>query len=116
MISERERQAREELFRLMRENPDLPVVPMVDGEILGDDSGYWLAGWGQARVDEYLVCEHSERVAFKSDGDVFGTLEDYLSYDDFDKLPDLESECRPIYDALPWEKAIIVYIGAPEVD
>lgn len=45
-----------------------------------------------------------------------GTLEDYLSYDDFDKLPDLESECRPIYDALPWTKAIIVYIGAPEVD
>lgn len=115
MISERERKAREELFRLMQENPDLPVVPMVDGEILGDDSGYWLAGWGQARVDEYLVCEHSERVAFKSDGDVFGTLEDYLSYDDFDKLPDLESECRPIYDALPWTKAIIVYIGVPEV-
>ena len=116
MISERERKAREELFRLTRDNPDLPVVPMVDREILGDDSGYWLAGWGQARVDEYLVCEHSERVAFKSDGDVFGTLEDYLSYDDFDKLPDLESECRPIYDALPWTKAIIVYIGAPEED
>ena len=32
----------EELFRLMQENPDLPVVPMVDGEIVGDDSGYWV--------------------------------------------------------------------------
>ena len=46
MITEREKQNREELFRLMRENPDLPVVPMVDGEICGDDSGYWCGGMG----------------------------------------------------------------------
>ena len=26
MISEREKQSRDELFRLMKENPDLPVV------------------------------------------------------------------------------------------
>lgn len=116
MISERERKAREELFRLMRENPDLPVVPMVDGEILRDDSGYWLAGWGKSRVDEYLVCEHSERVAFKSEDDLFGTLEDYCPYEEYEQLPESESECRPIYDALPWTKAIIVYIEAPEVN
>ena len=114
MISERERQNRDELFRLMKENPDLPVVPMVDGEICGDDSGYWMAGWGESRVDEFLICERAERTAFKSDDDVFGTLEDYLSYDDFDKLPDLESENHPIYDALPWKKAIIVYIETVE--
>lgn len=40
MITEREKKNRDELFRLMRENPDLPVVPMVDAEICGDDSGY----------------------------------------------------------------------------
>jgi len=39
----------------MQENPDLPVVPMVDGEIVaGDDHGYWQGAWGYARVDEYL--------------------------------------------------------------
>lgn len=110
MITEREKKNRDELFRLMKENPDLPVVPMVDGEICGDDSGYWMAGWGESRVDEFLICERAERTAFKSEDDVFGTLEDYLSYDDFDKLPDLESECRKRYDELPWTKAIIVYI------
>lgn len=114
MISERERKNRDELFRLMKENPDLPVVPVVDGEICGDDRGYWLAGWGESRVDEFLICKRAERTAFKSEDDVFGTLEDYLSYDDFDKLPDLESENRPIYDALPWKKAIIVYIETVE--
>lgn len=41
MITEKERKNREELFRLMQENPDLPVVPMVDGEIVADDCGHW---------------------------------------------------------------------------
>ena len=108
MISEKERENREELFKLMRENPDLPVMPMVDGEIPGDDCGYWLGAWGTAQLDEYLVA--SDRVIFKSDDDVFDTLERFLSDDEFYRLPDVESECRKIYDALPWEKAIIVYI------
>lgn len=46
MISEKDRKNREELFKLMQENPELPVVPMVDGEIPGDDCGYWLGSWG----------------------------------------------------------------------
>lgn len=47
VITDKERKNREELaayrrrelFRLMRENPELPVVPMVDWEITGDDNG-----------------------------------------------------------------------------
>ena len=114
MISERERQNRDELFRLMKENPDLPVVPMVDGEVCGDDSRYWMAGWGMSCVDEFLICERAERTAFKSDGDVFDVLEDYLSREEFENLPENESACRPTYDALPWRKAIIVYIETAE--
>ena len=114
MISERERKNRDELFRLMKENPDLPVVPMVDGEICGDDSGYWMAGWGESRVDEFLICERAERTAFKSDGDVFDVLEDYLSCEEFETLLENENACRPTYEALPWKKAIIVYIETAE--
>lgn len=108
MISEKERKNREELFKLMKEYPDLPVIPMVDGEIPGDDCGYWLGTWGEAQLDEYL--ETSDRFLFKSDDDVFDVLERFLSYDEFYQLPDVESECRKKYDALPWKKAIIVYI------
>ena len=108
MILEKERKNLEELFKLMRESPDLPVVPMVDGEIPGDDCGYWMGAWGTAKLDEYLVA--SGRVIFKSDDDVFDTLERFLSDDEFYRLPDVESECRKFYDTLPWEKAIIVYI------
>ena len=39
MISERERQNRDELFRLMKENPDLPVV--------------WPTTYGQGRGNHY---------------------------------------------------------------
>lgn len=28
-----------ELLKLIQENPDLPVIPMVDGEAVCDDSG-----------------------------------------------------------------------------
>ena len=113
MITEKERKNREELFKLMQENPDLPVVPMVNGEIPGDDSGYWLGAWGGARIDEYLLTHNHEWMVFKSDNDVFDVLERHLTDEEFEKLPETEEECRPFYDSLPWTKAIIVYIDLP---
>ena len=110
MITEREKKNRDELFRLMRENPDLPVVPMVDAEIFGDDIGYWCGAWGHASVDEYLICKRYDYIAFKSWDDVFDVLEKYLSDEEFEKLPEDKSECRKVYESLPWTKAIIVYI------
>lgn len=83
VITDKERKNREELaayrrrelFRLMRENPELPVVPMVDWEITGDDNGYWLGAWGSARIDEYLLISNREEVVFKNDDDVLDVLE-----------------------------------------
>lgn len=58
MVSEKQRQNRERLFTIMRENPDLPVIPFVDGEIVaGDDFGSWMGSWGASHVDEYLFPE-----------------------------------------------------------
>lgn len=114
MTSEKEKNNREELFRLMQENPDLPVVPMVNGEIPGDDSGYWLGAWGSAHIDEYLLASNDDRVVYKSDDDVFDVLERYLPSEKFEELPETESACRPYYDKLPWTKAIIVYINLPK--
>ena len=113
-MTERERENREELFRLIKENPELPIVPMVDADIVCDDCGYWLGAWGRAEVDEYFISERAERVFYKSDGDVFDVLERHLSDEEFEALPESEEECRPYYDKLPWIKAIIVYINLPE--
>ncbi len=113
-MTERERENREELFRLIKENPELPIVPMVDADIVCDDCDYWLGAWGRAEVDEYFISERAERVFYKSDGDVFDVLERHLSDEEFEALPESEEECRPYYDKLPWIKAIIVYINLPE--
>ncbi len=98
----------------MQENPELPIAPMVEGTIPGDEFAYWLGTLGSAQIDEYIVCESQDWMAFKSDGNVFDVLEHYLSDEEFEKLPETESECRAYYDTLPWTKAIIVYINAPE--
>ena len=116
MITETECKNREELFRLIQEYPDLPVIPFVDGEIVaGDNFARWMGAWGSASVDKYLFPRNEwEPVIFRSDDDVFDTLEKFLPVEEFDKLPKSESECRNIYDALPWEKAIIVNINLPD--
>ena len=68
MVSEKERENREKLFRLVRENPELPVVAMVDSEIVADD-GYnrWLGVWGCSYIGEYLIGE--EHLFFREDDD-----------------------------------------------
>ena len=114
MISENEKENREELFKLMKENPELSIVPMVNSEIVEDDFGYWVGAWGRAKIDEYFISKRAERIFFKSDDDVFDVLERHMSNEEFDALPESEEECRKFYDALPWNKAIIVYINLPE--
>lgn len=52
----------EKLIDLIKENPKLPVVPMVhyevigdDYEVIGDDCGYWMGRIDSVRIDEYLI-------------------------------------------------------------
>lgn len=107
-----------ELLKLVQENPELPIVAMVKGEIVGgDEYGYWVGSFGKAEVDEYLIPTDARRddgIYFKSDDDVFDVLERYLPEEEWEALPENESECRPYFEALPWVKAIIVYIELPK--
>ena len=98
MPSENEKENREKLFRLMQENPELPVVAMVDSEIVADD-GYnrWLGVWGCSYIGEYLIGE--EHLFFREDDDYYA-----------DMTGKQEAEA---YAGLPWIKAIIVYIDLP---
>lgn len=51
----------DKLIRLIKENPGLPVVPVVDGEIVGDDSyQYWLGHFGRSEVKGYY-CQNRIR-------------------------------------------------------
>ena len=96
------------LLELIRQNPDLPVVPLVYSECIYEcDYRYYLAKWGRAYVGEYAT--YSER--FYTDRD--DLKEDYLGYndEDFDGLDEAEIEAKlnEILDPY-WVKAIIVDI------
>ena len=104
----------EELLQLIKDNPELPIISMVDSEIVADDGGYWMGEWGISKVEEYyLGCE---RVHIKDDDDEEEVLSDlsgcryghdFQDRDIYD-LPD--EEWNKLYAELSWEKAIIVYI------
>ena len=113
MARENEKENREELFRLMQENPELPIVPMVDYEIVADDSGRWLGSWGSSYIGEYLIGE--EQVHFREDDDpseVDKVLSERYGDDYYTNMTD-EQEAEA-YAGLPWIKAIIVNIDLPE--
>lgn len=58
------------LLALIQNNPDLPVVCMVDCDIVcdGDDGGRWLASIGDCEVGEYVIYKeryYNDREEFK---------------------------------------------------
>ena len=110
----------QELYKLMQENPGLPVVPMVDSEVVCDDGGYWFGSWQSASVDSFY-CPNDEQTWFRSDDDLVSWFESKWEYEEEgipDDMPDEEAYeiMRKKIDALPWKKAIIVYIGLPEME
>lgn len=111
MITERERQNREELFKLMQEHPDLPVVPMVDEEVVADDScSWWMGSWGRSQIQRYISTE--ERIYFDND-DPDDVLPAVKGWDWYDNSTDEEVDAA--FKALPWMEAITVSILTPEI-
>lgn len=95
----------EELLKLMQANPELPVIPCVDGDVVGGDDCYcWLGTWGASGIQEYII--GNERTYYREDD--ISEMNDPL-YERYD--PELvdnmtEEETRAAYNALPWKKAI----------
>ncbi len=111
-MSEKEKQNREELFKLMRENPDLPVVPMVDYEVVGDDSGWWFGSWGGSYICECVLGKGW--LYFREDDDlseIENALSDKYGYDVIENWSDEKRE--KAYKELPWAKVIVVSINSP---
>lgn len=45
----------EKFVQLVKENPDLPIVPMVDYEVVNEDYGWWVGSFGHCSVGEYAL-------------------------------------------------------------
>lgn len=94
-----------DLLELIKAHPELPIVPMVDSEIVCDD-GYarWMGTWGPASVTKYLVSK--EHIFFFDDEDVEYVLIEVKGYDEFLSMTDKEAR-KPItpspgWSASPW--------------
>lgn len=102
----------DELFKLIKENPDLPIIPMVDSEIVADDvCARWIGSCGSAEITEYIIGD--ERVYFKDDDDPETVLNDCIGGVDYWEQP--EDVVEREYNNLAWVKAIVVNIDVPEV-
>lgn len=103
---------------MIRENPTLPVVPMVNEEVVADDShSWWLANFGMCSIDSYYSDEKHERVWLKADDE--DDLLDMWADEHYEELKDLSNaEAEKVVNSrgkewsenLPWVKAIMVYI------
>lgn len=108
MITEREKECREKLFRLLQEHPDLPIAPMVDAEIIaGTEYAWYLGSWGDCDVSKILCTD--ERIFFKDSDDVEEILSATKGWDWY--LNATDEEVDAAFEALPWEEVISVYIG-----
>lgn len=107
----------EHLLSLIKENPDLEIMPLVDSEIVaGDDCGWWVADWGKARVDHYWYDD--ERAYAKSE-DFDRMVEDKcdLLYGDPDYADlsddDFRKKIEEMIEGYDWQKVIFVKIVLP---
>ncbi len=110
----------QELFRLIKENPDLPIVPMVDEDVVAD-YGYqrWKGSWGKAQKTKY--CMIDEYVHFYEPDDwnaiesALSALPDdaYIGFYNVEDEDEDETRIKEMYETLPWVEAIVVYIDLP---
>lgn len=96
------------LMELVKVNPDLRVIYMVDSDVVQDDfQDYWLSRPTDVNVDSILNDDLHERIWIRSIND------DYEIYESFFVDEDCTDEhIKEEVDKLPWEKVIIVWIGS----
>lgn len=104
----------EKLIELAKENPDLPIIPMVGTDVVASDEySYWMASFGTVELGQYYVSE--ERVIFDLDDLTDEILDYYCCDDEWEKLSDEEQVKKAENIAKKkMKKAIIVYIDAPK--
>ncbi|MFA7157645.1 MAG: hypothetical protein WC123_08185 [Bacilli bacterium] len=100
------------LLKLIKENPELPILPMVATECVCDDSYcYWMAEWSRAEVTKYW-CSDERIYQYDDFDDLVETWIDN-NYEEHPSLNDEELEvlAERIVNSYDWVDAIIVYIN-----
>lgn len=105
----------QKLGRLITAHTDLPIITMVEAEIIGDDSGRWCGAVGTCRISEFVYSEHGccdgERIFWKHDADDLAALMAENEEGDYEVA--LVNAWTKV-NAMPWKKAIVLNIDLPE--
>ncbi len=101
-----------QLMAICKKYPNLPIIPMVNHEIVAEDDGYWMGSIGTPRIDQ--IISFNDRIYFRdqeSDGCFYEIFFDGTE----EYSPNIsDKEVKKKVDALPWMKCIVVYITMPE--
>lgn len=99
-------------IELVKLHPELPVIPMVDTDVVASDEfSTWKGSFGHSEIKEftwYEMYHDCEQMVLKEDNG--GIVEYLMKCND-----DMEEEAaQKVVDDLDWQKAIILDIGLPE--
>lgn len=99
------------LLSLMCIYPELPVIPMVDSDVVTDEGYmYWQGSFGDSLVDKYITTANG--IILKGHADTFEVLEMVYTPEEIQHMNN--SELEILFNGLPWKSAIVVYIKLPE--
>jgi hypothetical protein len=103
------------LLDLVKENPDLPVIPMINSEIVASyDYNYYVGSFANCEIGYYYCSD--ERIYLDESELVDDILDKYYAEENWKNLnyKEQEEKAENIANSL-MTKAIIVYIEFPEV-
>ena len=105
-----------ELVKLIVENPDLDVVPMVDSDIVADDGySWWMGSIGKSRIDEYYVDDERIYLSDEFDDLVDKFIECNYEDEPYNSMTDeeLEEAATAEVQKYDWTRVIVVRIDTP---
>nr|DAN84807.1 MAG TPA: hypothetical protein [Caudoviricetes sp.] len=127
------------LIDLAKEHPDLPIVAMVDGEIVGGDGyAWWLGEFGSVTLGEYVLYDDrfdDDRESFKEryydnndislcekfgydpGVNIFSLENGHCTKEEYEKNSESEKKLDAYLDEVAvraFKRAIIVYICTPD--
>ena len=105
-----------DLIKLMTENPELPVIPMVDTDVVaGDEYGYWMASFGKCEVREFAVDEWygDGIIRYRDEHNAEEDLIEAIAECKYDGTDEDYEKAKQEAEKL-WTKAIIVNIELPD--
>lgn len=101
----------EDLIKITKENPDLPIIPIVDSTIVADGAySWWMGSFGKVFVDEYFSTEDGVFLKSKE------KMEDAIYFFYGCDIDDFEEDIEEVYNKIKWKKTIIVSIELPDMN